>query len=531
MLLQLSTLVTLTALACQANAHADAHAARAEVHAAPARMMRARGFGRMESFEKREGDALLLALPSSNSTSSSSSNSTSLATSGNSTATAVTATTLVNSPYFSTVALYYTNQGGQSACLTYNVDSELIFSVPTTWWLDTTGTGNADLCGKSVVVNAVDSDKSVTCKLLDNAGKEEYAGLSVAAFQALGFSLDVGMYNVTYQILNVKDSLIPSGGSGTVTLASDNSTVVAYGNSTTTTGSNSTVVAYGNSTVVAGAKNSTSTSLTSSSGSASKTAVKTDYGAFASSTATLAPSTTEAPTTTTAKPTTTTTTSTYDYESAASVSSSKSAAEAASEEAAAAYSSSSSAAAAKAYAKWASSSSAANEKYWASVSSSSAAAAAAWESQSAASAAAASSSKAAAAAASKKAEAEAEASSSSAAAAKASSSSSSSSGNGKTYSGGIATYFYQKGNAGNCGTVHSDSAYGAALPTATYDNGAYCGDNIKVCRVSTGDCITVEVWDSCPTCENDSCVDLSVAAYTALGTEEEGVFDITWSFV
>ncbi|GAA5910802.1 hypothetical protein JCM6882_003431 [Rhodosporidiobolus microsporus] len=124
-----------------------------------------------------------------------------------------------------------------------------------------------------------------------------------------------------------------------------------------------------------------------------------------------------------------------------------------------------------------------------------------------------------------------------------SSSASSSSGNGKVYSGGSATYYYQKNNKGNCGTVSSDSALVVALPTSTYADGKWCGKTVKITRTADaasgsgssgkkGQEVEAKVMDSCPSCENPNSLDLSVGAFKALGgTEKEGEFAIKWEFV
>ncbi|GAA6038045.1 hypothetical protein JCM8097_007515 [Rhodosporidiobolus ruineniae] len=101
----------------------------------------------------------------------------------------------------------------------------------------------------------------------------------------------------------------------------------------------------------------------------------------------------------------------------------------------------------------------------------------------------------------------------------------------KVYSGGIATYFYQNGNPGNCGDYNQDTAMLVALPTKTYANGKYCGDWLTIKRVSTGQTIQAFVADSCPSCENNSSLDLSLAAFQALEPDlDVGIFDIEWWF-
>ncbi|PRQ71608.1 RlpA-like double-psi beta-barrel-containing protein domain-containing protein [Rhodotorula toruloides] len=92
------------------------------------------------------------------------------------------------------------------------------------------------------------------------------------------------------------------------------------------------------------------------------------------------------------------------------------------------------------------------------------------------------------------------------------------------YTGGIATYYYQNGNAGNCGTVNPDSAMIVALPTSTYADGAHCGQTVQITRTDTGRTLLATVADSCPSCENAACLDMSVALFEAFGgTEEMGI--------
>ncbi|KAM0750619.1 hypothetical protein T439DRAFT_380503 [Meredithblackwellia eburnea MCA 4105] len=224
----------------------------------------------------------------------------------------------------------------------------------------------------------------------------------------------------------------------------------------------------------------------------------------ATGTASLKAISTSVPTTITKAPAVAATpTSTYDSDSVASASS-KAAAQAA---AAAAASSSSEAA------RQASEAAAAS---WSSEQAASSAAAASWRSQQAA-------------------ESASRAAASSAAAAQPTSGGSDdggdNSGGAHIYTGGIGTFYWQNGIAGNCGTVHPDSLPMVALPTATYANGAHCGQTVSITRVSTGKTITALVTDSCPTCENDNCLDMSWGAYSQLGTEAEGIFDIKWHFV
>jgi len=107
------------------------------------------------------------------------------------------------------------------------------------------------------------------------------------------------------------------------------------------------------------------------------------------------------------------------------------------------------------------------------------------------------------------------ASSSSSAAASTSTSSSASSSSGSTYSG-VATFFYrastlahslslpghaltlclaEDGNAGACGSTHSDSDKIVALQTSMYGSGSYCGKTVVITNTSNGKSVTATVAD------------------------------------
>lgn len=110
-------------------------------------------------------------------------------------------------------------------------------------------------------------------------------------------------------------------------------------------------------------------------------------------------------------------------------------------------------------------------------------------------------------------------------------------GSGSTQTGGYATYFYQGGNAGACGTVHSDSDYGIAIDAngwwPNYNSGGaspYCGKQIVITNTNNGKSVTATVWDVCPTCTNDNSLDLSVGAFTAIASESDGMVPISWQW-
>jgi len=94
-----------------------------------------------------------------------------------------------------------------------------------------------------------------------------------------------------------------------------------------------------------------------------------------------------------------------------------------------------------------------------------------------------------------------------------------------------ATYFYQNGNAGACGTVHSDYDYICAIDSARYGNSgstsSLCGQQVKITNTDNGNTVTVTIADDCPTCDNANSIDLSVGAFEALGSLSEGLLPST----
>lgn len=102
---------------------------------------------------------------------------------------------------------------------------------------------------------------------------------------------------------------------------------------------------------------------------------------------------------------------------------------------------------------------------------------------------------------------------------------------GDLISGGIATFFFQNGVAGACGTVHQDSDFVVALPTAAYENGKNCGRKIEIIDPASGNKQTATVADECPTCENDSCLDLSHALFNAFAGDGQGEFNVQYRYI
>ncbi|KAF8798069.1 barwin-like endoglucanase [Phlegmacium glaucopus] len=102
-------------------------------------------------------------------------------------------------------------------------------------------------------------------------------------------------------------------------------------------------------------------------------------------------------------------------------------------------------------------------------------------------------------------------------------------------SGGFATFFYQNGVAGACGTVHSDNDMIAAIDADRYGNtgvrSGLCGKRVSITNTENQHTVVVTIADACPTCDNSNSIDLSVAAFQELAPLEEGLLHITWSFV
>ena len=90
-----------------------------------------------------------------------------------------------------------------------------------------------------------------------------------------------------------------------------------------------------------------------------------------------------------------------------------------------------------------------------------------------------------------------------------------------------ATWFTQNNTPGACGIVHQDSDFLIALDSAIYDNGKYCGKEVKLVNTQNGASVTATVQDECPTCDSATSIDLSVGAFKALtnGDLDLGMFN------
>ncbi|GAA6059624.1 hypothetical protein JCM10212_004127 [Sporobolomyces blumeae] len=99
----------------------------------------------------------------------------------------------------------------------------------------------------------------------------------------------------------------------------------------------------------------------------------------------------------------------------------------------------------------------------------------------------------------------------------------------RSYSG-QATFYTQGGNPGACGDYHSDSDYIVALQSSMYSGGSHCGSYIKVTNTNTGASTKVKVADECPSCEGSESIDLSTAAFEAIGSKDKGVLPVSWNW-
>jgi hypothetical protein len=101
--------------------------------------------------------------------------------------------------------------------------------------------------------------------------------------------------------------------------------------------------------------------------------------------------------------------------------------------------------------------------------------------------------------------------------------------------GGFATFCYQNGVAGACGTVHPDSALIAAIDADRYGDTSQvsplCGQQVLITNPANGKSVTVTIADACPTCDNSNSIDLSTGAFDQIADESQGIVPIVWNFV
>ncbi|KAJ4479992.1 barwin-like endoglucanase [Lentinula aciculospora] len=95
--------------------------------------------------------------------------------------------------------------------------------------------------------------------------------------------------------------------------------------------------------------------------------------------------------------------------------------------------------------------------------------------------------------------------------------------------GGFGTFFYQKGVAGACGTVHSDYDLVLAMDSAIYSQDL-CGKWVTITNTDTGVSVTAVIADECPTCINANSIDMSLGAFLTIGALATGQLNIQWSY-
>lgn len=96
--------------------------------------------------------------------------------------------------------------------------------------------------------------------------------------------------------------------------------------------------------------------------------------------------------------------------------------------------------------------------------------------------------------------------------------------------GGFATFYDQGGAAGSCGKVNPDSALIVAVQIDRM-NPSLCGKKVEITNTANGKTVTATVADTCPGCKNNNSLDLSRAAFDAIGDEATGVLNIAWKFL
>lgn len=101
--------------------------------------------------------------------------------------------------------------------------------------------------------------------------------------------------------------------------------------------------------------------------------------------------------------------------------------------------------------------------------------------------------------------------------------------------GGVATFYYQQGNAGACGHYNGDDALIAAMDYRTYGNTSrkspLCGKQVEITNTKNHKKVVVTIADACPTCKNKNSIDLSVRAFEKIATKDEGEVPISWRYL
>merc|ERR1712093_388494 len=94
---------------------------------------------------------------------------------------------------------------------------------------------------------------------------------------------------------------------------------------------------------------------------------------------------------------------------------------------------------------------------------------------------------------------------------------------------GKGTWYTQNGVAGSCGKVNPDSALIIAMNTPQVSGGAHCGKYVTLTNQANGKSVRAKVADECPGCSYGS-LDLSLAAFKAIGNLDTGVLSLKWTW-
>ncbi|KAM0206019.1 hypothetical protein ACHAPA_012348 [Fusarium lateritium] len=100
----------------------------------------------------------------------------------------------------------------------------------------------------------------------------------------------------------------------------------------------------------------------------------------------------------------------------------------------------------------------------------------------------------------------------------------------EVFTGGQATWYHQNGESGECGGVYRDDELVVALDYRRFDR-SLCGRKIRVTNSSNGRTVDVTVVAACPTCVNSNSLDMSVGAFSRVGSLSDGAYDVTWSYI
>ncbi|EWC45748.1 hypothetical protein DRE_05085 [Drechslerella stenobrocha 248] len=98
--------------------------------------------------------------------------------------------------------------------------------------------------------------------------------------------------------------------------------------------------------------------------------------------------------------------------------------------------------------------------------------------------------------------------------------------------------FYDAG-LGSCGETHANSDMICALSKSTMsltggpnpNLNPMCGQMIRVKSASNPAGVKIKVVDTCPGCHGPYDLDLSPAAFDLLGSQLDGVIDVTWEYI